>query len=196
MIIPFVHFVLASASPRRRELLAAAGFSFDVDPVDVDESRRKGERSDDYACRLAHEKAAAGALRHPATPVLGADTIVVVSGEVLGKPADREDAVRMLRRLSGTTHEVVTAVALALGPRVEVASDRTTVWFRRLSEAEIQAYVDSGEPMDKAGAYAIQGFASRFIPRIEGAYTTVVGLPVALVARLLDAAGGAEDAAS
>ncbi len=179
--------VLASASPRRRELLAAAGFTFEVIAADINEQMRADEAPADYARRMAVEKA--GAVRHKAgtRPVLGADTIVVVDLAVLGKPVDDADAVRMLTLLSGRMHAVVTAVAVwwPATDAPDVAVETTEVWMREMSSDEIAAAVASGEPRDKAGAYAIQGFASRWITRIEGAYDTVVGLPVSTVDRLL-----------
>ena len=180
-----MHLVLASASPRRRQLLAAAGIACLIDPVDVDERRRAGESPDAYVRRVAEDKARAGAVRHPAAAVLAADTAVVVDADVLGKPADALDAERMLRALAGRAHDVLTGVALVYGGRLTARVERTSVWMSPLSDAEIQSYVASREPMDKAGGYAIQGLASRFIPRIEGSYTNVVGLPVATVAEML-----------
>ena len=179
--------VLASASPRRQELLRNAGISFTVQAADIDETPLADEKAEQYARRLAREKALAVARLRPQDHVLGADTIVVVDGAILGKPRDAADAARMLRLLSGRTHEVITGVCLvkAGGSEVVVSSETTRVTMNELSDAEIQAYVASGEPMDKAGAYAIQGMASRWIPRIEGDYSTVVGLPVALVYDLL-----------
>ena len=177
--------ILASASPRRRELLAAAGIAFETLSVDIDETHRNGETPDGFVRRLAREKADAAAFRRPGAVVLGADTIVLIDGQILGKPRDLADASRMLHLLSGRPHEVLTGIALVgLG---EVISEiaRTTVWFGTLSSQEIAAYVESGEPLDKAGAYAIQGLASRFVDRIDGSYSNVVGLPVALVYRLL-----------
>jgi len=180
-----VSVVLASASPRRHALLIAAGFACDVDPVDVDEARQVGEAPGAYVERLARLKATAGAARHPARVVLGADTAVVVGDEVLGKPRDDDDAGRMLRLLSGRSHDVLTGVAIVSGDRTVAAVERTTVWVDPLSADDIAWYVASGEPRDKAGAYAIQGLFSRFVPRIEGSYANVVGLPVATVARLM-----------
>ncbi len=176
--------VLASRSPRRRELLTCAGIPFLVRPADVDESWLEGEAPTAHVERLARQKARAVS----ATPdeiVLGADTVVVLDGAILGKPADEADAVRMLRRLSGREHQVLTGVCLKRGPVELVASETTTVRFSTLREEEIEAYVASGEPMDKAGAYAIQGLASKFVERIEGCYFNVVGLPVARVYRML-----------
>jgi septum formation protein len=185
-----VTIILASASPRRAELLRAAGFDIEVHPADVDESVRHHEAADAHVRRLAEEKARAVSVLMSARPVLAADTVVVVDGEILGKPRDVEEAKRMLRRLSGRTHEVVTGVALmgAAGPaQTRLAS--TSVEFVELSEADIAWYVASGEPMDKAGAYAIQGLASRFVTRIDGSYSNVVGLPVALVYEMCRDAG-------
>ncbi|HEY8549704.1 MAG TPA: Maf family protein [Vicinamibacterales bacterium] len=175
--------VLASASPRRAELLSAAGFDFTVRPSDVDESVRPGEAPEDYVRRLALEKA-----RHVAAPgelVLGADTAVVVDGDLLGKPRSREEAAGMLRRLSGRAHEVLTGVALVAGDREAVDLSRTTVHVHPISEEEIAWYVATPEPYDKAGGYAVQGLASRFIARLDGSYSNVVGLPVDLVYRLM-----------
>ena len=183
--------ILASASPRRRELLAQAGYLFEVQASSVDESRRSGEDAIRFATRLAREKAQeVFALRQSSgapTLVLGADTVVVCDGEILGKPVDAADATRMLLLLSGRTHHVVTGVAVVAGAQVvEVAAEVTQVTVRTLSPQEIAAYVAGGEPMDKAGAYAIQGYAARWIPRISGCYFNVVGLPLALVASLLE----------
>jgi len=177
--------ILASGSPRRRELLAAAGIAFDVVPADLAETRAPGESAHDYVRRLAIEKAAHAASRHPGRLVLGADTAVVVDDDVLGKPVDAADASRMLRQLSGRAHDVLTGVALASGRKVEADVGRTVVWVDPLSDADIAAYIATGEPMDKAGAYGIQGWASRFIPRIDGSYGTVVGLPMTIVMALL-----------
>jgi septum formation protein len=184
-----MRLVLASASPRRRELLEAAGFDFDVDPVDVDETPRPGEAPHQYVQRLADEKAAAGHARHPGDIVLGADTTVVVDAELLAKPDDDADAARMLRRLSGRSHDVLTGVSLRWTGGAARAVERSRVWFTALSEAEIAWYVATGEPRGKAGGYAIQGLASRFITRIDGAYANVVGLPVDAVWRILKEAG-------
>jgi septum formation protein len=182
-------FILASASPRRRELLAQAGYLFEVQAPSIDESRRTGEDAIAFATRLAREKAehVAELVSAQSTLVLGADTVVVCDGEILGKPADAADAARMLLLLSGRTHSVVTGVAVVGGPQVvEVAAEVTQVTMLTLSPQEIAAYVATGEPMDKAGAYAIQGYAARWIPRISGCYFNVVGLPLALVASLLE----------
>lgn len=190
-------FILASASPRRQELLRNAGISFTVKPADIDEAPLAGESPRDCAERLAREKALAIFRSEPESYVLGADTIVVVDEAMLGKPRDAEDAARMLRLLSGRTHAVITGVCL-VGPvasgqwsvaskteNPRSVSESTLVTMCALSEDEIRDYVATGEPMDKAGAYAIQGIASRWIPRIEGDYSNVVGLPVARVYAML-----------
>lgn len=181
--------VLASASPRRRELLSNAGIPFEVQPAHINEDPVPNETARDYAERLAREKAQVIAQGRPDSPVLGADTVVVIDGQILGKPADARDAARMLHLLSGRTHEVITAVCLVIKDRPTVASAGTAVTMAEISGQEIAAYIATGEPMDKAGAYAIQGRASRWIPRIEGDYTNVVGLPVALVYRMLQQEG-------
>jgi septum formation protein len=181
--------VLASASARRRELLEAAGLTFVVDPMAVDETRRAGEAPEEYALRVARDKVHAARTRHPHDTVLGADTIVLIDGAVLGKPAGEDEAVSMLLRLSGRTHEVLTGVAVAWPGQERSAVERTRVRFTWLSDAEIRAYVATGEPMDKAGAYAIQGLAAKFVADIEGSYSNVVGLPVATVLQMLREAG-------
>jgi septum formation protein len=196
-----VRLVLASASPRRAELLRAAGFVFDALAVDLDERVRPGESPDAYVRRLAMEKSAAAMalltgspmLAGAASPdvrdhvvVLGADTTVVIDGEILGKPRDGPDAERMLRRLSGRRHDVMTGVSLRRG-KAELGTVVTTaVACRALTDADVSWYVASGEGLDKAGGYAIQGLASRFMPRIEGSYSNVVGLPIACVVELLE----------
>jgi len=186
--------ILASASPRRQELLRNAGIPFTAQPADVNETPLAGEAPRDCAERLAREKALAVFRNQPQHWVLGADTIVVIDDTILGKPRDANDAARMLRLLSGRVHAVITGVCL-VGPVVsgqwsvasttETASATTFVSMCELSDDEIRDYIATGEPMDKAGAYAIQGIASRWIPRIEGDYSNVVGLPVALVYRML-----------
>jgi septum formation protein len=174
--------VLASASPRRAELLRAAGIPFDVVPADVDERQHAEEDAAAYVQRLAAAKAAHVATTHPGRAVLGADTTVVVDGEVIGKPRDAAEAVAMLERLSGRSHLVLTGVCLiGADGRRETSVASTTVEFRPVTRAEIERYVASGEPMDKAGAYAIQGGAGGFVTRIDGDYDNVVGLPVALI---------------
>jgi len=182
--------ILASASPRRQELLGEAGVAFEVCPAHIPEERRAGEAPIEYACRLAREKAKAIAQRFPARYVLGADTIVLVDDEVLEKPRDVEDAARMLRLLSGRGHSVTTAVSLVSPAReTDTRWATTQVFFRRIEESEISEYIAGGEPMDKAGAYAIQGGAARWTERIEGDYSNVVGLPLALVKEMLRANG-------
>jgi nucleoside triphosphate pyrophosphatase len=183
-----MRMVLASASPRRKELLRAAGFEFRARNSRAEPPPRRGETPAAFARRAARAKALDVAKTQvPGTLVLGADTIVVAGKEILGKPAGREDAARMLRKLSGKTHRVVTGVCLVRAPRRVVAlrHETTLVEFRRLSEAEIRRYIESREPLDKAGAYGIQGLASKFVTRIEGCYFNVVGLPVPLVCEML-----------
>jgi septum formation protein len=177
--------VLASASPRRQELLRNAGITFEVVPAHIPEDPLPREAAKDCAERLARQKALAVAQKRPQDIVLGADTVVVVDGQFLGKPYDATDAARMLRRLSGREHQVITGVCLVVGGKPSVASETTIVTVSELTDKDIAEYVASGEPMDKAGSYAIQGIASRWIPRIEGDYSNVVGLPVALVFRML-----------
>jgi nucleoside triphosphate pyrophosphatase len=198
-----MRLVLASASPRRAELLRAAGFTFDTVVVDVDESVRSGEKPADYVRRLAMEKSAAaltvvasGFSRTTDSPpggglhiVLGADTAVVVDGEILGKPRDDRDARAMLERLSGRPHDVLTGISLRCTAGELGGVERTAVWFAPLSAEDVAWYLSSGEGRDKAGAYAIQGLASRFVSRIDGSYANVVGLPVAKVAELLRVIG-------
>lgn len=179
--------ILASSSPRRQELLREAGIRFQVHAANINEERFPGEVPVEYARRLSREKAEAAEAIYPQHFVLGADTIVVIRGEVLGKPKDTPDAQRMLRLLSGRSHEVTTAVTL-IGPNhKDTRSSTTQVVFRIIAENEIQQYVSGGEPMDKAGAYAIQGGASRWTERIEGEYSNVVGLPLSVVTEMLQA---------
>jgi septum formation protein len=181
--------VLASASPRRQELLRNAGIAFEAQPADIPEDPLPGEPAQGCAERLAREKALAVARQRPSLRphdvVLGADTVVVVDGQILGKPRDAADAARMLRLLSGRDHQVITGVCLVVKGEASVASETTLVTVNELTDKDIAGYIASGEPIDKAGAYAIQGIASRWIPRIEGDYGNVVGLPVALVFRML-----------
>lgn len=177
--------ILASASPRRADLLTAAGFHFAVRTVDVDERPIPGELPAACVLRLARAKADAAIRTRADEVVLAADTVVVVDGAILGKPTDDGDAARMLRLLSGRAHEVLTGVVARQHRREVSACESTTVEFSRLDEDEIAWYVASGEPCDKAGAYAVQGLASRFVTRIDGSYSNVVGLPVASVYRLL-----------
>ena len=183
-----VDFVLASASPRRAELLAQAGFTFEVDAADVDETPLHVEPPAGYVARVARAKAAAVAPRHQhGAIILAADTTVVVDGGVLGKPEDDADAARMLTVLSGRAHDVLTAVAIRRGAveRLEIVS--TQVTFLALTPDDIAWYVGTGEPAGKAGAYAIQGRAARFVDRIEGSWSNVVGLPIATVWRMVQA---------
>jgi len=212
--------ILASSSPRRQELLREIGIPFQVHAANINEDQLAHEPPIAYALRLAREKAQAVAAQYPQSYVLGADTIVVLNGEVLGKPIDHADAARMLRLLSGRAHEVTTAVSLfppstiassavppnlivpstfslstvpsstvAQGTLAETRASTTKVYFREITEAEIQQYVAGGEPMDKAGAYAIQGGASRWTDRIEGEFSNVVGLPLSLVTEMLKITG-------
>jgi septum formation protein len=184
-----VRLILASRSPRRADLLAAAGFRFEIAPVEVDEARRDGEAPDVYVSRVAEAKSAAVDIVDPAAAVVAADTVVVIDGRILGKPADAGDAADMLRRLSGRSHEVVTGVVVRVGERRLSRVERTRVTFLPLGEGDIAWYVSTGEPFGKAGAYAIQGLASRFVDRVEGSYTNVVGLPVAALCELLAGLG-------
>jgi len=205
--------ILASASPRRRELLAQVGYEFLVRPAHISEDPLEAEEPIAYVTRLAREKAEAvyrqalaarQAMEHPhgmspipggtspipdrASPivVLGADTTVTLDNAILGKPEDAADAARILRLLSGRTHRVITGLSVVTANGAEVAAEATAVRFLTLSEQEIAAYIATGEPMDKAGAYGIQGRAARWIPRIEGCYFNVMGLPLALVCSLLE----------
>jgi septum formation protein len=212
-----MRLVLASSSPRRAELLRAAGFTFEIVPANVDERVRDGEAPAEYVRRLAAEKSAAVLARIDQGPpegghygssppesgrhatavvsgssrtssdlvVIGADTAVVVDDGILGKPIDDEDGARMLERLSGRTHEVLTGISVRSGGTESGGVESTRVTFADLSEAQIRWYVSSGEGRDKAGGYAIQGLASRFVTRIDGSYSNVVGLPVAALAQLL-----------
>ena len=177
--------VLASASPRRQELLRNAGIAFAVQAADIEETPSEGEAPRDCAERLAREKARTVFAQRPKDLVLGADTVVVIEGKILGKPRDANDAAHMLRMLSGRTHDVITGVCLKGAAFEEVSSELTQVTMNALSDDDIRAYVASREPMDKAGAYAIQGVASRWISRIEGDYFNVVGLPVVRVYGML-----------
>lgn len=176
--------VLASQSPRRAEILRNAGIPFVVRVAPVDETPLDGEKPEHYVQRLAEAKTRA-VPANDSEIVLGADTTVVVHGQILGKPADAADARRMLELLAGRSHEVMTGIAIRRGEDVTSDCAVTAVWFSPMSHREIDDYVASGEPMDKAGAYAIQGLASRFIEKVEGCYFNVVGLPVSLVYRHL-----------
>jgi septum formation protein len=203
------NLILASASPRRRELLAQAGYTFTVEAADVDESERPGESPADYVRRLAEEKAQAVFARHqsPGAPfvtapssrvgsdnliVLGADTTVVCAGQILAKPADAADARRMLEHLSGRTHQVLTGIAAATRTGVVSAVESTDVTFTEIPADELAIYCATAEPLDKAGAYGIQGYAARWIPRIDGDYFNVMGLPIARTVRLIAEATSAE----
>jgi septum formation protein len=182
--------ILASSSPRRQELLREAGIAFEVHAARIQEERTSGESALEYACRLAREKAQAVAGSFLGRYVLGADTIVVVDNEVLEKPRDSSDAARMLRLLSGRGHQVITAVCLVTPQGgSHIRSVITLVYFRDVSEEEIQRYITGGEPMDKAGAYAIQGGAGPWVQSIEGDYSNVVGLPVTVVKEMLSESG-------
>jgi septum formation protein len=194
-----VRLILASGSPRRAELLRAAGFVFDVFVPDVDETRRDGEPAEEYVRRVSQDKSSAALRclraddgdasqtdgRRNAEVIIAADTVVVVNGDILGKPRDDSDAASMLRRLSGRWHEVMTGVSVRAGLRETGSVAVTRVQFAELTDTDIDWYVTSGETVDKAGAYAIQGLGSRFIPRIDGSYANVVGLPISLVQELL-----------
>jgi len=183
-----MELILASASPRRQELLRAAGIPFTVQPANVREEPNPGETPRGYSERLARDKAVAvwnAVPDHEHKFVLGADTIVVVDEHILEKPADVDHAARMMRMISGRSHQVITSICLVGSGFEDVNSEVTTVFVNGITDEEIAEYVATGEPMDKAGAYAIQGIASRWIPRIEGDYSNVVGLPIALVYRML-----------
>jgi septum formation protein len=186
-----VRVVLASQSPRRRDLLTLVGVAHEVRPADVDESVRPGEAPDAYVRRLAGEKAraVADALGDPGAAVVAADTTVVVDGEILGKPADAAEARAMVRRLSGRAHEVYTGMAVVRGPRAADAVERVAVTFRALSDDEVAAYVATGEPMDKAGAYGIQGYGATIVERVEGDYFAVMGLSLVRAVALLAEVG-------
>lgn len=180
-----MRLILASSSPRRLELLRAAGFCAEPFSPDVDETPRAGEDAGDLVLRLAKDKMRSVSAAHPAAWVLAADTVVVLDGGILGKPGDEEEARHMLGALSGREHEVITGFALGHGPQEYLRAVRTRVRFRKLGEEEIAAYVQSGEPMDKAGGYGIQAGAAHMVLAIEGSYTNVVGLPMAEVVQAL-----------
>ncbi len=181
------NIILASSSPRRRELLRQIGLTFSTDPADIDEGRLPGESPEESAVRIARDKARVTASRKAEGIVIGADTIVVLDDAVLGKPKDARDAERMLSMLSGRVHQVITGVAVieAQSGRNAVRASITRVWFRKLSPQEIASYVAGGEPLDKAGAYGIQGKGALLVSKIEGCYSNVVGLPLALLAEML-----------
>jgi septum formation protein len=180
---------LASASPRRRELLAQIGVAHKVRPADVDEARRPGEPPRDYVLRVARDKALLIRSREPRRPVLAADTAVVLGDTIYGKPRDRAHALEMLAALGGRAHRVLTAVALATREGLASALSESTVRLRPMSEEERAAYWDTGEPRDKAGAYAVQGFGAVFVESLEGSFSGVMGLPLFETAQLLQAAG-------
>ncbi len=181
--------ILASQSPRRTELLHLVRIDHEVLPAHIDETRGTGEAPRAHAERLAREKALALAREHPAAVVIGADTIVVVDGEVLGKPADAREAVAMLQRLSGRPHFVDTAVAVARDGAIVSGVEEVEVTFRPLTAAQIERYVATGEPLDKAGAYGIQGYGATIVERVNGDYFAVMGLPLGLLVALLRAVG-------
>ncbi|WP_419805060.1 Maf family protein [Terriglobus sp.] len=185
--------ILASASPRRRELLAHLGLPFSIEAADIDETPHPNEDPTTYTKRLAREKAQAIAHRHPEANILAADTTVVLTQDhdnlILGKPIDPADARRMLHLLQGRTHQAITGVALHSNNQTTVESEQTTVTFSQMTIEMIDRYIRTGEPLDKAGAYGIQGIAAQFIPRIEGDYSNVVGLPLARVRHMLHHAG-------
>jgi septum formation protein len=184
-----VRVVLASASPRRRELLNLIGLTHEVVPADVDESTRAGELPAAYVERVARDKAHAIAARARDALIIAADTTVVLGGDIIAKPADAADARRMIGRLAGTTHDVYTGIAIAYGGRTESAVERVAVTFRALTTGEIDAYVATGEPLDKAGAYGIQGFGATIVERIEGDYFSVMGLGLRRLVELMQRVG-------
>jgi septum formation protein len=188
-IVELPRIILSSASPRRAEILRTVGWPFETLPLDIDETRAAGEDAVTYVQRLARAKAEAAVLRYPASMIVAADTVVLIDAEILAKPLDEDDAGRMLRQLSGRWHQVLTGVAFIDGKSAEirVTYEKTEVKFAVMSQAEIDWYVASGEPMDKAGAYAIQGLGARFIEGIRGDYFNVVGLPVRLLYQLFGA---------
>lgn len=180
-----MNLILASQSPRRRELLTQAGYSFTVQPAHIDETRRPGEAPDAYVQRLALEKAQAIHALHPEATVLGSDTTVVLAGEVLNKPVDVDDARRMLLALAGTSHLVHTGIAVVSGEAARSHVETTRVFFSAIPEADLEFYLGTGDSLDKAGAYGIQGYAARWITRIEGDFFNVMGLPIAATVALL-----------
>ncbi|MEP6947497.1 MAG: Maf family protein [Acidobacteriota bacterium] len=184
-MIQLPKLILASASPRRSEILASVGWDFTKHVADIDEAEREGEPADTYVERLAREKAEAVAIGYPDAIVLGADTTVVIDGQIIGKPVDLDDARRMLRLLAGKWHEVFTAVAVVRSNETVSAVQRTRVKFAQMTDDEINFLATLGDPLDKAGAYAVQAQAALFIERIEGDYWNVVGLPVSLVYDLI-----------
>lgn len=183
------HLILASQSPRRAELIGRLGLEFETIPADIDESYRSGETPDEHAERLAREKAVHVARSYPDALVIGSDTIVVLGQEVLGKPRDHEHAVEMLERLTGREHEVHTGIAVAQGMQIESGMERVRVRFRALDRRACEAYAATGEPLDKAGAYGIQGFGSAIVEGITGDYFAVMGLPVVRMLGLIERFG-------
>jgi len=181
--------ILASQSPRRRELLNLVGIAHEVQPADIDESYLAGERPREHAERLARGKAAVIAAREPDAVIIGSDTIVVVDGDVLGKPSGDLDAVRMLARLAGRSHTVITAVAVAWRGEIHSSVEEVGVTFHPLTRAEIDAYIATREPMDKAGAYGIQGYGATIVSRVDGDYFAVMGLPLQRLTRVLASLG-------
>ena len=181
--------ILASQSPRRRQLLNLVGIAHEVQPADIDETYLAGERPRDHAERLARGKTAVLVAREPDAVVIGSDTIVVVDGDVLGKPADDEDAARMLARLAGRSHTVITAVAVAWRGETRSAVEEVGVSFHPLTREEIAAYIATREPMDKAGAYGIQGYGATIVSRVDGDYFAVMGLPLQRLTRVLASLG-------
>lgn len=177
--------ILASASPRRRDLLIQAGLTFDVLPANIDETRRPNEPATHYVQRLALEKAQAIAAHQPSAYVLGADTTVVLDNEILNKPKDLADAARMIRALANRSHQVHTGIAVATSTSSRSHVETTTVFFSAIPEPDLAFYLSTGDSLDKAGAYGIQGYAARWIPRIEGDFFNVMGLPIAATIRLL-----------
>jgi septum formation protein len=184
-----VRVILASQSPRRRQLLDLIGIAHEVQPADIDESYLAGERPREHAERLARGKTAVIAAREPDALVIGSDTIVVVDGDVLGKPASENDAVRMLARLAGRSHVVITAVAVSWRGETRSAVEEVGVTFHPMSRTEIDAYIATGEPMDKAGAYGIQGYGATIVARVDGDYFAVMGLPLQRLTRVLGSLG-------
>lgn len=184
-----MEIILCSGSPRRKSLLESIGIKFTVYKPNVDESREDNEPPEKYTMRLARSKCEEGMRKYPDDVIISADTIVVIDREILGKPSDREDALRMLRKLSGRVHEVITAVAICVSGKIIVKAVHTLVKFRALSEREISAYVETGECDDKAGAYAVQGLGSLMIEGINGDYYNVVGLPLCTLGEMMRAEG-------
>jgi septum formation protein len=180
-MIKLPKLVLASGSPRRSEIMNSVGWEFTKAIPDIDESEREGEKPEAYVLRLAKEKAEVVATSHPSQIVLAADTTVVIDDQIIGKPIDIPDARRMLKMLSGNWHEVLTGIAVVKNGNAEVGLQRTRVKFVEMTEAEIHFLADEGDPLDKAGAYAVQAQAALFIEGIEGDYWNVVGLPISLV---------------